>query len=142
LVSERVDKMAKEFRFRGYTLEELKQMSIQEFAKLLNARERRALRRGLTEAQRKLLEDIKKNPDKFHKTHCRDMIILPQMVGAKIGVFKGGKAGEESAWVSLTIKPEMIGHRLGEFAIPVKRVKHSAPGIGASKGTKHYAVKG
>lgn len=132
--------MPKEFRFRGYTLKELKQMSIQEFAKLLKARERRALLRGLTEPQRKLLEKIKKEPNKFHKTHCRDMIILPQMVGAKIGVYRGGKAGEESPWVSLVIKPEMIGHRLGEFAIPVKKVVHSAPGIGASRSSKHYAM--
>jgi small subunit ribosomal protein S19 len=62
------------------------------------------------------------------------------MVGAKIGVYRGGKAGEEGAWVPLVITPEMIGHRLGEFAIPIKKVKHSAPGIGASKGTKHYAT--
>ena len=132
--------MPKEFVFRGYTLEQLKQMSIQEFAKLLTAKERRKLLRGLSEEERKLLEKIKKEPDKFHKTHLRDMIILPQMVGAKIGVYRGGKAGEEGPWVSLVIKPEMIGHRLGEFAIPIKKVTHSAPGIGASKGTRHYAT--
>ena len=127
--------MAKVFTFRGKTLEELKKMSIEEFASLLTAKERRTLRRGLQENQKKLLEEIKKNPDKFHKTHIRDMIILPQMVGAKLGVFNGKE------WVSVYIPQEMIGHRLGEFSIPTKRVKHSAPGIGATRGSKFYAAK-
>lgn len=135
--------MAKEFRYRGYTLEELKKMSIEEFAKLLPARERRSLLRSLTERQKKLLEKIRKDPNKFIRTHERDMIILPQMVGAKIAVYKGGgKAGEKSErWVTIEIKPEMIGHRLGEFAIPVKEVKHSEPGIGATKSSRFIAAK-
>ncbi|MEM5870061.1 MAG: 30S ribosomal protein S19 [Candidatus Aenigmatarchaeota archaeon] len=127
--------MTKVFTFRGKTLDELKKMSIEEFARLLTAKERRTLKRGLQENQKKLLEKIKKNPDGFHKTHIRDMIILPQMVGAKLGVYNGKE------WVSVYITPEMIGHRLGEFSIPIKRVKHSAPGIGATKGSKFYASK-
>ncbi|MEM7825716.1 MAG: 30S ribosomal protein S19 [Candidatus Aenigmatarchaeota archaeon] len=134
--------MAKIFTFRGYTLEELKKMSINEFARLLTAKERRSLKRGLTERQKKLLEEIRKNPEKFHKTHERDMIILPEMVGAKIGVYIGGaKKGETGKWVPITITPEMIGHRLGEFGMTCKRVKHSAPGIGATRGSKHVALK-
>jgi small subunit ribosomal protein S19 len=132
---QRVLIMAKEFRFRGYSLEELKKMSIDEFAKVATSRARRSLKRGLTEQQKKLLENIRKYPEKFHKTHVRDMVILPEMVGAKIGVFNGKE------WVNVVITPEMIGHRLGEFSIPIKRVKHSAPGIGASRGSKHIAVK-
>jgi len=133
----------KEFRYRGYTLEELKKMSIEEFAKIADAKIRRKLRRGLTEQERKLLEKLRKEPDKFHKTHVRSMIILPEMVGKKIGVYiGGGKAGDASGkWQPITITPEMIGFRLGDFAITIKRVKHSAPGIGASKGSKHYATK-
>jgi small subunit ribosomal protein S19 len=134
--------MAKIFTFRGYTLEELKKMSLNEFAKLLTSKERRSLRRGLTERQKKLLEEIRKNPEKFHKTHERDMVILPEMVGAKIGVYIGGtKKGESGKWAPITITPEMIGHRLGEFALTCKRVKHSAPGIGATRGSKHVALK-
>jgi len=135
--------MAKVFTFRGYTLDELKKMSLDEFAKLLDAKGRRKLKRGLTEQEKKLLENIRKYPDKFHKTHCRDMIILPEMVGAKIGVHTGGgkKGVASEKWVSIVIKPEMIGHRLGEFALTCKRVRHSAPGVGATRGTKHVAVK-
>ena len=127
--------MPKEFKFKGLPAEELKKLSIDEFAKLVTAHERRSLKRGLTEQQKILLERIKKNTEKFHKTHVRDMIILPQMIGAKLGVFTGKE------WFNLVIQPEMVGRRIGEFAIPIKRVKHSAPGLGASRGSKHTATK-
>ncbi len=135
--------MAKEFSLRGHNFEELKGMSIEEFGRLLPSRERRSLKRGLTERQKNLLEKIRKNPAKFHKTHIRNMIILPEMVGKKFGIYKGGAAeGDKSSkWVTLEIAPQMVGFRLGDFAIPVKRVQHSAPGIGASKSTKHSSMK-
>jgi len=135
--------MAKEFRWKGLDVEELKKLSIEEFAKLATARIRRSLRRGLTEEQKKLLEKIRKNPNKLHRTHLRDMIILPEMIGTKIGVYIGGaKQGDKSGkWQVITITPQMIGRRLGEFAIPIKKVQHSAPGIGASRGSKHIAAK-
>lgn len=133
--------MVKEYRFKGYDLEKLKKMSIEEFAQLLPSRERRTLKRGLTQQQKKLIEKIRKHPGKFHKTHLRDLIILPEMVGQKFGVYAGGAKGEGAKWIPVEIKPEMIGHRLGEFAIPIKRVQHSAPGIGASKSSKHIAMK-
>jgi small subunit ribosomal protein S19 len=65
------------------------------------------------------------------------------MVGKKFGVYKGGAAeGDKSSkWVTLQVEPRMVGFRLGDFAIPIKRVQHSAPGIGASKSTKHAAMK-
>jgi small subunit ribosomal protein S19 len=127
--------MPRIFTFRGKTIEELKQMSIEEFSRLLTSKERRSLKRGLQENQKKLLEDIKKKPDDFHKTHIRDMIILPQMVGAKLGVFNGKE------WVNVYVTSEMVGRRIGEFSVPIKRVKHSAPGIGATRGSKFYASK-
>jgi small subunit ribosomal protein S19 len=127
--------MPKVFSFRGKSIEELKQMRIEEFARLLTTRERRTLKRGMNEIQKKLLENIKKNPEKFHKTHIREMIILPEMVGVKLGVFNGKE------WVNVVVLPEMVGHRLGEFSISIKRVKHSAPGIGATKGSKFIASK-
>lgn len=127
--------MAKRFTYRGYTLEELKKMSVKELAKLFKARARRKILRGFTQEEQKLLEKLRKNPDKYIKTHVRDMIILPEMVGRKIGVYNGKE------FVPVEIKPEMIGRRLGEFAIPIKKVEHSAPGIGASRSSKHIAVK-
>lgn len=127
--------MPKEFRYRGLTTEDLKKMSIDEFAKIIPSRMRRSLKRGFTDQQKSLLESIKKNPDKFHKTHVRDIVILPQMIGAKLGVYTGKE------WANVVIQPEMVGRRIGEFSVPIKRVKHSAPGIGASRGSKHIATK-
>ena len=102
---------------------------------MITSRERRRILRGLTERQKKLLDEIRKNPGKFHKTHERDMVILPQMVGAKIGVHNG----KEFTFVEII--PEMIGHRLGEFSLTRARVKHSGPGVGATRGSKHIPLK-
>lgn len=127
--------MAKKFTYRGLGLEELRKLSIDEFARLIKSRERRTLKRGLTEGQKKLLEKVRKNPKGFHKTHERDMIILPVMIGVKFGIHNGKE------WVTVDVKPEMIGHRLGEFALTRGRVKHSAPGVGASRSSKHVSIK-
>ncbi len=123
------------FAFRNRSLEEMQGMSIEEFAKLLKSRQRRSLKRGLTDNQKKLLEKINKDPKKFHRTRCREMIILPQMVGSKIGVHNGKE------YVALEIKPEMLGHRLGEFVMTRRSVKHSAPGFGATRSSKFVPLK-
>ena len=72
---------------------------------------------------------------KFIKTHCRSMIILPEMVGHKIGIHNGKE------FVAVDIVEESVGHRLGEFALTRKPLKHGSAGIGASKGTKFSASK-
>ncbi|MBS7658252.1 MAG: 30S ribosomal protein S19 [Candidatus Bathyarchaeia archaeon] len=134
--------MPREFTYRGYTLAQLQQMSMDEFIKLLPARQRRSLLRGLTEQQKILLTKIRKAKNsqskensKPIKTHCRDMIILPEMVGLTILVHNGKE------FVPVEIKPEMIGHYLGEFAITNKRVVHGAPGIGASRSSMYVPLK-
>jgi len=126
--------MPKVFSFKGKNLDEVKKMNIDDFAKLLNSRERRSLRRGMTGPQKKLLENIRKDPQKFHKTHVRDMIVFPEMIGVKMAIFTGKE------WQTVEIIPEMLGHRLGEFTQTNKRVKHSAPGIGATRGSKFAAA--
>lgn len=128
--------MATKFTYRGKTIEELQKMDLIEFRKLLPARERRSLKRGLTEEQKKLLKKMKKSgKDKVIRTHARDMIILPEMIGYKFGVHNGKE------FVVIEIKPEMIGHRLGEFALTRKRPKHSAPGFGATRSSSHVPLK-
>jgi len=133
--------MPREFTYRGYTLTQLQQMSMDEFIKLLPSRQRRSLLRGLTEQQKILLTKIRKikhsssTNEKPIKTHCRDMIILPEMVGLKILVHNGKE------FVPVEIKPEMIGHYLGEFAITNKRVVHGTPGIGASRSSMYVPLK-
>lgn len=109
-------------------------MSLEEFAKLVPSRERRKIKRGFTEIEKKLLEDIKSNP-KDIKTHARDMIILPEMIGKTIRVYNGKE------WTQVIVEPEMISHRLGEFALTRKQVKHSAPGIGATRSSASLSVR-
>lgn len=131
--------MPREFRYRGYTLEQLMEMSMDEFMQLLTARARRSLKRGLYYQQRRLLEKVRlAREGKYNKpikTHCRDMIILPEMVGLTIHVHNGKE------FVPVEIKPEMIGHYLGEYAITNKPVKHGAPGIGATRSSMYVPLK-
>jgi len=131
--------MVKEFKYRGKSIEELSSMGYNQLSQLLNARMRRKLKRGLSEEHKKLLEKIRAFKEgkrkKMPRTHRRDMPILPEMIGAKVAVYNGKE------FVPLLIKPEMIGHYLGEFVLTRKEVKHSAPGVGATRGSKHISVK-
>jgi small subunit ribosomal protein S19 len=124
----------KEFSYRGKTLEELKQMSVKQLAELFPARVRRSLNRGMNDTQKKILSDLNKGKKEI-KTHCRGMIILPQMVGITFKVH-GGKQFQ-----MVRVEPEMIGHRLGEFALTRNRVSHSAPGIGATRSSSSLSVR-
>jgi small subunit ribosomal protein S19 len=128
----------KKFSYRGKSLEELQEMTLEDFSKLLTSRERRALSRGLTKIEKKLLENIRRNkskPDKLIRTHARDMIVLPEMVGAKLGIHNGKE------FKMIVIDAAMIGHRLGEFSQTRQRVKHSAPGLGATRSSKFVPLK-
>ncbi|NWG11437.1 30S ribosomal protein S19 [Candidatus Bathyarchaeota archaeon] len=129
--------MPREFTYRGFTLGQLQEMSMDEFINLLPSRHRRSLHRGLTSEQRILLEKIRKakGSDKAVKTHVRDLTILPEMVGFKLHVHNGKE------FVSVEIRPEMIGHYLGEFAITNRPVKHGTPGIGASRSSMYVPLK-
>ena len=134
--------MPKEFSYRGHSLDSLTGMSMDEFINMLPSRQRRSLQRGLTPEQRILLEKLraakeaqKQGKDVSLKTHVRDLIILPEMVGAKIAVHNGKE------FVAMDIKPEMIGHYLGEFAITNKPVRHGTPGIGASRSSMYVPLK-
>jgi len=132
-------KMAKKFYFHGKTLEELQAMSLNEFIKLLPSRQRRSLTRGFSEENRKLYDKIKKAKQglfkKLIKTHRRDFIVLPEMVGLIIHIHRGKE------FVPVMIMEEMVGCYLGEFAATRKKVAHSAPGIGATRSSASASVK-
>lgn len=124
----------KEFTYKGKTLEELKKMSINEFKELLPARQRRSLKRGFTDQQKRLLKRVR-NKENNIETHCRDMIILPEMIGFMVRVYNGKE------FVAVGITEEMLGHYLGEFALTRQKVEHSAPGIGATRSSASLSVK-
>lgn len=135
--------MVREFKFRGYTPEQLQTLSIENLLPLLKSRQRRSLDKRVStymnDEKRKLREKVKLAREGKLKgqlrTHVRDMIILPDMVGLTIHVHNGKE------FAQVAIKPEMIGHYLGEYAITNKRVQHGAPGVGASRSSLYVPLK-
>lgn len=128
--------MAKEFTYRGKTEAELKAMDTREFAKLVKSRTRRTILKQSAEIENflaKCAELEKKN--KPIKTHLRDMIIVPKMIEYSIQVHSGKQ------FLPIVMMPEMIGHRLGEFAPTRQKIKHGAAGIGATKSSAGKATK-
>ncbi len=128
--------MSKRFVYRGYGFEDLRDMSLEEFANLLPSKERRHILRGLSEGERKLLKKVKEAEEgEVIKTHAREMVILPEMVGLTIQVHSGKE------FVPVEIQPRMIGHRLGEFVLTRKLVKHGIPGVGATRSSLYVPLK-
>ena len=133
----------KEFMYRGYTLEELQQMPLDNVIQLFPSRQRRSLKKGFLPRQKKVLEKIrrlKKDENKggrprIIKTHCRDMIVLPEMVGITFGIYNGKEFTE------VQIQPEMVGCYFGEFAPTRKRVEHGDPGMGATRSSMFVPLK-
>ncbi|MCI0497286.1 MAG: 30S ribosomal protein S19 [Thermoplasmata archaeon] len=124
----------KEFTYRGYTLEQLQGMSLDELLPLLPSRVRRTLKRGLSEENQKLLDRMRKT-DGVLRTHRRDMVVLPQMVGRTLALYNGKE------YKNVEIKSEMIGHYLGEFALTRTFGVHSGPGVGATRSSKYMPLK-
>ena len=125
------------FTYRGFTLDELKQKSMDEFISLLPSRQRRSLTRGMSTQHIKLMERIISSKDTKRpvKTHCRDFIILPELIGTTVQVHNGRE------FLRVALIPETLGHFLGEYAPTCKQVKHSAPGIGATRGSQFVPLK-
>ena len=126
----------KELKYRGKSLDELKQMDIREFAKLLKSNEKRTALRQHDMIQNFILRCGKRVvKNKPIRTHSREMLIVPKMVGLKIQIHDGRN------FFPLEITIEMLGHRLGEFAATRTKVKHGAAGIGATKSSSAQSVK-
>lgn len=126
----------KEFLYRGLKIDDVTKMSIEDILPYLPSRARRSLKRGLTPRQYRFIQKLRKTEKgKVIRTHLRDMIILPEFVGHTIAVHNGKE------FLPVSIKPEMIGHYLGEFAMTRKEVKHSGPGVGATRSSKYLPLK-
>jgi len=128
----------RKFRYRGKSIEEILEISMDELASLLTARQRRSLLRGFTPEQVKLLQKIRlarKKGKKVVKTHVRDMIILPEMIGMTIAVYNGKE------FIPVRIVPEMIGKRLGEMSPTTKSVQHGEPGLKATRSSMFTGLK-
>ena len=111
----------KNFKFRGKTLEELKAMSIEDFALLLPSNIRRKVTRGFTEQEEIFLKKIRSG-DKNVKTHLRDIFVLPEMVGLKISIYNGKE------FIQINIVEDMLGMRFGELVPTRKIAQHTGGG--------------
>ena len=136
-------RVKKEFTYRGYTIEQLSDKELwpteetegQSVIELLPSRARRSIGRGLSIENEHFLDRMRRSSSRTVRTHRRDMPILPEFVGKRIAIYNGQN------FVEIDIKPEMIGHYLGEFAITRRSVAHSGPGVGATRSSKHVALK-
>lgn len=126
---------AREFTYRGFTLEELKKMPMSKLMTIIPARARRSLVREKNHEQNILYKKLSLEETTHLKTHVRDVIIIPSFVGKVIEVYNG------NSYTRFEIRPEMIGHYLGEFSMTRKEVKHSGPGVGATRSSKFMPLK-
>ncbi len=126
----------KAFAYRGKSLEELQQLSLDDLLPLMPSGVRRSYTRGVTKGEMKFLQRIGDAEEGAEfRTHYRHLAVLPRFVGKTVNVYDGKE------FVPVSIQPEMIGHRLGEFAPSTKYCAHSGVGVGATRGSKHVPLK-
>ncbi|MCD4800006.1 MAG: 30S ribosomal protein S19 [Methanococcoides sp.] len=131
----RLPKRKGEYTFRGKTVAQLQEMSFEDFAELLPAQERRSIRRGLSDSQMGILQQFRDGKESV-RTHYRNMIIFPEMIGKALEVYNGKE------FVKIEeIMPEMIGHRFGEYSPTRNRVSHGSAGVGATRSSKFVPLK-
>lgn len=90
-----------------------------QFMELVHARARRRFQRGLKRRPMGLIKKLRKAKKEclpnekpaVVKTHLRDMLVVPEMIGSVIGIYNG------KTFNTVEIKPEMTGHYLGEFSM-------------------------
>ncbi|MFH1200291.1 MAG: ribosomal protein S19 family protein [Candidatus Micrarchaeota archaeon] len=127
--------MAKKFSYHGHGIEELKAMPLDKFSAIIPSKIRRTLRR-MSYRIKAFIEKLRKTDSKKTiRTHLREMPVIPEMVDRKFQVYNGKE------WVIVVATPAMLGKRLGEYSITTKLVKHSGPGIGATRGSKSVELK-
>jgi small subunit ribosomal protein S19 len=132
----KIEVKKKEFMYRGKSLDELKTLDVREFAKYLKSRQRRAALRQFNEIEKFITRAAKKIArNKPVRTHSRDLVIVPKMVGMKLNIHTGRN------FEPVEITGNMLGHRLGEFALTRAKVKHGSAGVGATKGSKSKSKK-
>ncbi|MCX6694392.1 MAG: 30S ribosomal protein S19 [Methanomicrobiales archaeon] len=130
----RLPRRREEFTYGGYRLEELQKMTVSDLIPVMPARARRKVKRGLTRGEENLLQQFR-HGESGVKTHLRDMIVMPEMVGREVLVYNGKE------FMKVEVQPEALFHYLGEFALTRKRVNHGSAGIGATRSSKYVPLK-
>jgi small subunit ribosomal protein S19 len=130
----RLPRRREEFTYHGFRVEELQTMGISELLPVMPSRARRKIKRGLSRGEEHLLSRFKAGDEKI-RTHLRDMIIMPEMLGKEIEVYNGKE------FMKVELQPESVFHCLGEFALTRRKVAHGSAGIGATRSSKYVPLK-
>jgi len=130
----RLPRRREEFTYRGFRIEELSKMGMSELLPVMPARVRRKVTRGLTRGEENLLSRFRSGEAKI-RTHLRDMIIMPEMIGKEVEIYNGKE------FMKVELQPEAVFHYLGEFALTRRKVSHGSAGIGATRSSKYVPLK-
>jgi len=130
----RLPRRREEFTYRGFRIEELRTMGMGELLPVMPARVRRKVTRGLTRGEENLLSRFRSGDAKI-RTHLRDMIIMPEMIGKEVEIYNGKE------FMKVELQPEAVFHYLGEFALTRRKVAHGSAGIGATRSSKYVPLK-
>ena len=130
----RLPRRREEFTYHGFRVEELKAMGISELLPVMPSRARRKIKRGLTRGEEHLLTRFRAGDEKI-RTHLRDMVIMPEMLGREVEVHNGKE------FMKVELQPETVFHCLGEFALTRRKVSHGSAGIGATRSSKYVPLK-
>ncbi|CAM0135236.1 unnamed protein product [Umbelopsis sp. WA50703] len=133
----------RKFSYRGVDLDQLLDLSSEQFMELVHCRARRRFQRGLKRKPMGLIKKLRAAKKEAApgekpavvKTHLRDMIVVPEMIGSVVAIYNG------KVFNQVEIRPEMVGHYLAEFSISYKPVKHGRPGIGATHSSRFVPLK-
>ena len=120
--TKRMPKRREEYTYHGYTIEQLKAMSMDELLPIMPSGARRDVRAKIAAGD-------------GVRTHIRSMIILPEMVGKTVAIYSGKE------FVNVEIPVEGVFHYFGEFALTRKKVSHGSAGIGATRSSKYVPLK-
>jgi small subunit ribosomal protein S19 len=129
----KLPKRKEEFTYRGYKAADLAKLSTEEVAEMFPARLRRSIKRGFSKEHKKLQANLKVSDSV--RTHLRDMIVFPEMVGKSIEIYNG------KSFEKVDVIPEMVGHYFGEFALTRHRVTHGSAGVGATRSSKFVPLR-
>merc|ERR1712232_1357441 len=98
----------RKYSYRGIDLEKLLDMSNQDLMELFRARQRLKFSRGIKRKPIALLKKLRKSkretaygekPEAV-KTHLRNMVIVPEMIGSVVGVYNGKQ------YINVEVKPD------------------------------------
>merc|ERR1712226_580824 len=121
----------RKYTYRGMELDDLLKLKEGSLFELFNARVRRKLNRskGFKGKYSKLLEKLRNSKKNLQpgekpqmvKTHLRNCIVTPEMIGSIVGVYTGKE------YKPVEIKFDMIGTYMGEYAMTYNPTLHNRP---------------